>query len=123
MAVTASRCRSATQTRGPRTSSRRAARRCAAAGTQRPLLAAAGDPARPLVGFRRWNGEPRWLAQGLQSPVAPGLIKVQWARQGLGSAMTHPLPADQHDELLHLAQALDGIAGALHEGHVVPRTD
>jgi hypothetical protein len=37
--------------------------------------------------------------------------------------MTHPLPSDQHDELLHLAQALDGIAGALHEGHVVPRTD
>jgi hypothetical protein len=32
-------------------------------------------------------------------------------------------PADQHDELLHLAQAFDGIAGALHEGHVVPRAD
>jgi hypothetical protein len=32
-------------------------------------------------------------------------------------------PADQHDELLHLAQAFDGIAGALHEGQVVPRAD
>jgi hypothetical protein len=31
--------------------------------------------------------------------------------------------SDQHDELLHLAKAFDGIAGALHEGHVVPRTD
>lgn len=37
--------------------------------------------------------------------------------------MSHAKPADQHDELLHLAKALDGIAGALHEGHVVPRPD
>jgi hypothetical protein len=37
--------------------------------------------------------------------------------------MSPPQTADQHDELLHLAKALDGIAGALHEGHVVPRTD
>jgi hypothetical protein len=35
--------------------------------------------------------------------------------------MTHP--ADAHDELLHLAKAFDGIAGALHEGVVVPRND
>jgi hypothetical protein len=35
-----------------------------------------------------------------------------------------PTPFEQeHDELLHLAQAFDGIAGALFEGHVVPRTD
>lgn len=34
-----------------------------------------------------------------------------------------PKPSDQHDELLHLAQAFDGIAGALHDGHVVPRSD
>lgn len=37
--------------------------------------------------------------------------------------MSHAPAPTQHDELLHLAKALDGIAGALHDGHVVPRGD
>jgi hypothetical protein len=38
--------------------------------------------------------------------------------------MRHTAQAhDERAEMLHLAQAFDGLVGALHEGHPVPRVD
>jgi hypothetical protein len=45
-------------------------------------------------------------------------------RQGLGNPMRHTAEAhDERAEMLHLAQAFEGLVGALHDGHLVPRVD